>query len=63
MKILLVAIALFCLLHIIGDYLQIKGVKNWFTTFGHFWNSPKHEVHGMIILGIIGLVCLYFAFK
>jgi hypothetical protein len=63
MKILLIIVAIFCLVHIIRDYLQIKGVKNWFTQVGHFWDSPKHEIHGIIVAGIIGLVCLYFVFR
>ncbi len=61
MKILLILLAAFCIVHIIRDHLQIKGVKNKFTEFGHFWDAPKYEKHGMVILGAIGLICLYFA--
>jgi len=60
---LLIVIAIFCLVHIFRDYLQIKGVKNWFTTFGHFWDAPKLEAPIAAILGIIGILCLYFALK
>ncbi|OGM11291.1 hypothetical protein A2V80_00310 [Candidatus Woesebacteria bacterium RBG_16_39_8b] len=59
----LFGIAGFCFLHIVRDYLQLRGVKNWFTEVGHFWNAPKYNVYGMAILSILGLVCLYFAFK
>jgi formate hydrogenlyase subunit 3/multisubunit Na+/H+ antiporter MnhD subunit len=63
MKILLIGIAIFCAVHIYRDYLQIKGVKNWFTQFGHFWDVPKLEAPIAVIIGIVGLICLYFAFK
>jgi uncharacterized membrane protein len=62
MKILLIIVALFCFIHIIRDYLQIKGVKNWFTQVGHFWDAPKLEAPIAITLGIIGLICVYFIF-
>jgi hypothetical protein len=63
-KIILFIIPIFCLIHIIRDYYQIKyGYKSWFTRFGHFWHKPKYEIHGMIVFATIGLISLYFAFN
>lgn len=55
-KILLFTFAIFCFVHIYRDYLQIKGVKNWFTQIGHYWNAPKYEKHGMAIFFILGIL-------
>ena len=60
MKLMLLAVSIFSFLHIIRDWLQIKGVKNWFTGVGHVWDAPKYEVHGMIIFALIGAISLYF---
>ncbi len=57
----LYGLAAFCFIHIIRDILQINGVKNWFTEFGHFWHAPQYEKHGMAILFIIGATCLWVA--
>lgn len=63
MKILLISIIIFCILHIIRDYLQIKGVKNAFTQVGHFWDAPEYEMHGIVVLSVIALICTYFLIK
>lgn len=63
LKILLLSLAVFCFIHIVRDYLQIKGVKNWFTQIGHVWNAPKYEKHGIVILTLIGLLSLYFGLR
>lgn len=59
MKVIYFLLAAFCFVHIYRDYLQIKGVKNWFTQIGHFWNAPKYEKHGMVVFLILGLSFLY----
>jgi hypothetical protein len=61
MKYFLIFVAVFCLVYIVRDYLQIKGVQNKFTQFGHIWDAPKYEKPGMVIFAIIGIICLYFA--
>ena len=60
-RLFFLAIAIFCFVHIARDILQLRGIKNWFTQLGHFFDAPKYEKHGMIILGIIGFVCLWLA--
>ena len=55
-KWLWIGLALFASQHIIRDYLQERGVENWFTTAGHIWNAPEYNVVGIFIL--IGVVLL-----
>lgn len=50
------ALAVFCFLHTYRDYLQIKDVKNWFTEFGHVWDAPQYEKHGMVITTVLGIL-------
>jgi antibiotic biosynthesis monooxygenase (ABM) superfamily enzyme len=64
MKYLLLVIVLFSILHIIRDIAQIKtGYNSWFTKFGHFWHAPQYEVHGIVVLSLVIVVCLYFFFR
>ena len=50
------ALATFCFLHIYRDYLQIRGVKNLFTEFGHIWDAPQYEKHGMVVAAVLWAV-------
>lgn len=54
-------LAAFFLLHIYRDYLQIKGVKDRFTEFGHVWNAPQYEKHGMVVAAVLGIVSIILA--
>lgn len=49
-------LALFCIVHIYRDYLQTRGRKNWFTEFGHFWDAPQYEIHGIIVAAVLATV-------
>jgi uncharacterized membrane protein len=49
-------LAAFFFLHIYRDYLQIKGVKNVFTEFGHVWDAPQYEKHGMVVAAVLGII-------
>lgn len=60
MKLILLTGAVFCLLHAFRDYLQIKGVKNWFTQVGHVWDAPQYEKHSIVVFTILGGILLYF---
>lgn len=53
--------AAFCFGHTYRDYLQIKGVKNWFTEVGHVWDAPQYEKHGMVVTTVLGIVFGYVA--
>jgi hypothetical protein len=45
--------------HAYRDYLHLKGVKDTlFTRFGHFWDAPQYEKHGMIGSAILATTCL-----
>jgi hypothetical protein len=50
------ALAVFFFLHTYRDYLQIKGVKNTFTEFGHVWDAPQYEKHGMVVTIVLGVL-------
>ncbi len=52
------AVGIFFLLHALRDYLQIAGVKNWFTEMGHFFDLPKYEIHSVAISFVVGLVLI-----
>ncbi|OGL37200.1 hypothetical protein A3A68_02020 [Candidatus Saccharibacteria bacterium RIFCSPLOWO2_01_FULL_48_13] len=65
-KIIFIALAVFCFQHLIRDYLQNRGVKNWYTTFGHLnfiQDTPLNNYIGMIIFTILGGTFLYLAFR
>lgn len=62
-KLLFGVLAVFCFLHAIRDYLQIKGVKNWFTEIGHIWVMPKYEVHSLIVFLLFGILFAYLFIK
>lgn len=64
-KVILIGISLFCLAHIIRDFLQIKyGYKfSWFTRFGHVWHAPKYEIHGIVVFFLAGSLSLLYAFR
>lgn len=53
-KIFLLLFSAFC-------FLQIRGVKNWFTEFGHVWNRPQYEKHGMVVYASLGSLLLWLA--
>lgn len=63
LRVALIGLALFCYLHILRDYLQIKyGYEHsWLTRLGHVWEAPKYERHGMVVFFIVGTTCLYWA--
>ena len=65
MKYILLIIAIICIVHIYRDYLLEKGVKNRFTTFWkwHILKEPIYNRIGMVILGVVATICLYFFFK
>jgi len=63
MTVLFFILSAFCFLHIYRDYLQIKhGYNSWFTKFGHIWDAPKYEKHGMVVFFLLGLIFLYLGF-
>jgi hypothetical protein len=53
----------FFFLHAYRDYLQAKGKWNWFTKFGHIWDAPQYEVHGMVVAIALGTVFLYLGLQ
>ena len=61
MKLLLVILSIFCFLHIVRDVLQIKGIKNWFTEFGHVWNKPEWEKYSIAFFLILGVIFFILA--
>lgn len=66
-KILFILLAIFFFQHLVRDYLQDKGVKNWYTTFGHstslIKDTPLNNHIGMVIFFLLGCVFLYLAFR
>lgn len=67
-KIIFIIIGLFCLQHIFRDYLQDKGIKNWYTTAGHSWmkfipDTPRNNHIGMAVFFVLGCLFLYLAFR
>ena len=65
-KITFLPLAIFCFQHLIRDYLQDKGVKNWYTTFGHLdfvKDSPLNNHIGMVLFVTMGSFFLYLAFR
>lgn len=65
-KIIFIILAVFFYQHLIRDYLQDRGIKNWYTTFGHpTWilDSPLNNHIGMAIFFALGSTFLYFAFR
>lgn len=65
-KIIFIILAIFCFQHLIRDYLQGKGVKNWYTTFGHpTWilDSSLNNHIGMVIFFALGCLFLYLTFR
>jgi len=66
LKAIFIILAVFCYQHLIRDYLQDRGVKNWYTTFGHsefeFIPDTSLDNHiGMIIFFLLGCLFLYLA--
>jgi hypothetical protein len=62
-KLLFFALSAFFFIHALRDYLQIKGVKNWFTEVGHFWNAPQYEKYSMGVCIILGVLFFYLAYN
>lgn len=65
LKIAFILLGVFCYQHLIRDYLQDRGVRNWYTTFGHlsFINDTPINNHiGMVVLGLLGTEFFYLAF-
>jgi len=65
-RVILIILALFCFQHLIRDYLQDKGVKNWYTTFGHaefrfIPDTPLNNHIGMVIFFLLGCAFVYLA--
>jgi hypothetical protein len=52
----------FCFTHIV-IICKAGGVWNKFTKFGHIWDAPKYEVHGMITAIVLGLVSFYLGIR
>jgi hypothetical protein len=66
-KIIFIVLAIFCFQHLLRDYLQDKGVKNWYTTEGHNWmrfipDTTRNNHIGMVIFFLLGCFFLYLAF-
>lgn len=64
-KVIFALLGIFCYQHLIRDYLQDHGVKNWYTTFGHLSFIPDTRLNnhiGMVFFFILGSVFLYLAF-
>ncbi len=62
-----IILALFCFDHLIRDHLQDRGVKNWYTTFGHSWfkfipDTPRNNHIGMVIFFLAGCAFIELAF-
>jgi putative Mn2+ efflux pump MntP len=65
-KVIFIVLAIGCFQHLIRDYLQDRGVKNWYTTFAHpkFISDTSLNNHiGMIIFFILGIGFLYLALR
>jgi hypothetical protein len=65
-KIILIILGLFCYQHLVRDYLQDKGVKNWYTTFDHWkfiLDTPRNNYIGMVCFFIAGSIFFYLAFR
>lgn len=67
-KIIFLILGLFCLQHLLRDYLQDKGVRNWYTTRGHSWmkfisDTPRNNHIGMAVFFVLGIFFLYLAFR
>lgn len=58
MHIILLIFSGIAFMHALRDYLQIKGVNNWFTTTFHLWDAPQYEKHSLILFLAIGILCL-----
>ena len=63
MKLLFLGLSAFFFTHGLRDYLQMKGVENWFTEFGHFWDSPADEKYSIAVSIFFGFLFLYLAIK
>lgn len=63
MKWIYLALSIFFFQHILRDYLQEKGVKNWYTEFAHFWDAPKYNEGGMVVFLLLGILFLYLAIR
>jgi len=50
-------------MHALRDYLQMKGINNWFTEFGHIWKKPEWEKYSAVFFSILGLILLFFAIR
>ena len=66
-KIIFIILAIFCYQHLIRDYLQDRGVKDWYTTEGHSWlkfipDTRRNNHIGMVVFFILGGMFLYLAF-
>jgi hypothetical protein len=65
-KVIFIILAIFCYQHLIRDYLQDRGVKDWYTTFAHpkfIPDTPLNNHIGMVVFFLLGSLFLYLAFK
>ncbi len=62
--ILLLVWAGFCFTHALRDYLQMRGVKIWFTEFAHFRWLPMFDerlvMSTFLVLGATSLLVVIF---
>jgi len=68
LKVIYIILNLFCFDHLMRDHLQDKGIKNWYTTYGHSWfsfipDTPRNNHIGMVIFFLLGILFLYLAFR
>ncbi len=61
-------LGVYCLQHLIRDYLQDDHVINWYTTFGHSWlrSIPDTRLNndiGMFVFFFLGCLFLYLAIR
>jgi uncharacterized membrane protein YbaN (DUF454 family) len=61
---LFISSAAFCYLHSYRDWLHSKKIFNsWFTRFGHIWDAPQYEKHGMVAYFLLGNLFVYLAIR
>lgn len=65
-RIIFIILALFCFQHLVRDYLQDRGIINWYTTFAHprfIPDTPLNNHIGVVVFFLLGSLFLYMALK